>query len=326
MAPISTNIRNQCWVVTDGSAGMENQCIGLAEAMELDFTVKRIQTKKPWRWLPPQLWLSPLTQLTKFSEKLTEPWPDILITCGRQAIPMSIAIRKASGGKTFTVHIQTPNAHRANFDLLVVPEHDILRGANVLVSYGSLTRITPTKLKQEAIKFANSLNTIAQPVVTVLIGGPNKCYDVTPNTMRDLCQKLSNLHEKSNCFFLVTTSRRTGAENEEILKETLSKLPHQIWTGDGDNPYFAYLEKSDAIIVTADSVNMVCEACTTGKPVMVFDLPGGNKKFTRFHRSMYDLDHTRPFKGNLDLWEPPQLAETSRISALVTEIWRTQHA
>ncbi len=41
-----------CWVVTDGSAGMENQCIGLAEAMALDFTVKKIKTKKPWRWLP----------------------------------------------------------------------------------------------------------------------------------------------------------------------------------------------------------------------------------------------------------------------------------
>ncbi|MBL4740548.1 MAG: mitochondrial fission ELM1 family protein [Sneathiella sp.] len=322
MARNSTNKSNQCWVVTDGSAGMENQCIGLAEAMKLDFTVKRIQTKKPWRWLPPQLWLSPLKQLKKGSEQLAPPWPDILITCGRQAIPMSIAIRDASGGKTFTVHIQTPNAQSSNFDLLIVPEHDTLRGENVLVSNGSLTRITQERLNREAIKFASSLKMITQPVVTVLIGGSNRCYDVTPDTMKDLCQRLSVLHEKSNCFFLVSTSRRTEKENERILKEALTRLPHQIWSGDGDNPYFAYLEKSDSIIVTADSVNMVCEACTTGKPVMVFDLPGGNKKFNHFHQTMRNLDHTRPFTGNPDLWEPPKLAETSRISALVSKIWK----
>jgi len=308
--------------VTDGSAGMENQCIGLAEAMKLNFTVKRIQTRKPWRWLPPQLWLSPLTQLTKTSDQLAAPWPDILITCGRQAIPMSMAIRKASEGRTFTVHIQTPNAHRSNFDLLIVPEHDSLRGENVLISYGSLTRITKEKLDQEAIKITYTLAIITQPVVTVLVGGSNRCYDVSPDTMRDLCQKLSILHEKSDCYFLVSTSRRTGEENEKILKETLTRLPHQIWSGEGDNPYFAYLEKSDAIIVTADSVNMVCEACTTGKPVMVFELPGGNKKFNHFHRTMFDLDHTHPFTGNLDQWEPPKLAETSRISDLVTKIWK----
>lgn len=322
MPPSPTNNSTQCWVVTDGSAGMENQCIGLAEAMGLDFTVKRIQTKKPWRWLPPQLWISPLSQLTRESEKLGAPWPDILITCGRQAIPMSIAIRKASEKKTFTVHIQTPNTNPNNFDLIIVPEHDVLRAKNVLVSYGSLTRITPKKLKQEAAKFSKSLDALTEPVVTVLVGGSNRCYDVTPETMKDLCQKLSLLHERSNCFFLVTTSRRTGVENEKILKKTLSMLPHQIWSGKGSNPYFAYLEKSDAIIVTADSVNMVCEACSSGKPVMVFELPGGNKKFNHFHKTMFDLDHTRPFTGQFDQWKPPKLAETKRISDLVIDIWK----
>lgn len=311
-----------CWVATDGSAGMENQCIGLAEAMTLDFTIKRIKTKKPWRWFPPSLWVSPLTQLTDKSDPLDPPWPNILITCGRQAIPMSIAIRKASKGKTFTAHIQTPNTGPDNFDLVIVPQHDKLRGQNVLVSEGSLTRITDQKLAKEAEKFEGQLGNLAAPVVTVLIGGSNRCYDVTTETMKDICQKLTDLYQISHCFFLVTTSRRTGSDNEEILKNTLSQLPHLLWTGKGDNPYFAYLAKSDAIIVTADSVNMVCEACTAGKPVMVYDLPGGNRKFTDFHTRMRKLDHTRPFDGKLELWTPPKLSETQRIASLVLEKWQ----
>ncbi|MBL4905846.1 MAG: mitochondrial fission ELM1 family protein [Sneathiella sp.] len=324
---IPTALENRpenCWIVTDGSAGMENQCIGLAEAMQLDFVIKRIKTKKPWRWLPASLWLSPLEQLMDGSDLLKAPWPDILISCGRQAIPMSIAVRKAAKGKTFTVHIQTPNANPAKFDLVAVPEHDTLRGDNVIVSEGSLTRITQTMLQLEAKKFDTKLKELTAPIVTVLVGGNNRCYDVTPDTMRDLCAKLTEMHKQSGCFFLVTTSRRTGDKNTEILKKTLSNLPHQLWTGEGENPYFAYLEKCDAIVVTADSVNMVCEACTSGKPVMVYELPGGNKKFNFFHQRMQTLKYTRPFKGTLQQWNPPKLSETSRIASVVWNKWE-QH-
>ena len=306
-----------CWVITDGSAGMENQCIGLAEALEVPFDIKRIVTKRPWRWLPPTFWVNPLGQLKPEGDLLLPPWPDLVITCGRQAIPMSMAIRKAGRGKTFTVHIQTPNISATNFDLLVVPEHDRLRGDNVLVSLGSLTRITPEKLEAEKQKFSESLSDLASPVVTVLVGGPNRCYDVTPEVMKDLCQKLDALHQETGCSYLVTTSRRTGADNARMLQETLANLPHILWNGEGDNPYFAYLEKADAVIVTADSVNMVCEAATAGKPVFVFPLPGGNRKFKFFHQSMLEKGYTRPFDGRITLFSPPALAETTRIAALV---------
>ncbi len=311
---------NACWVITDGSAGMENQCIGLAEAMGFIPIVKRIQTKKPWRWLPPSLWLDPLNQLKDTGDKLEAPWPEIVITCGRQAIPMSIAIRRASKGKTFTVHIQTPNTGISNFDLIVVPEHDKLRGENVLVSRGSLTRITDEKLTEEKQNFSSELSDLTGPIYTVLVGGPNKCYDVTPDTMKTLCRRLEQLHKQTGGYFLVTTSRRTGEENEVILKETLAKLPHTLWDGTGANPYFAYLAAADAIIVTADSVNMVCEAATTGKPVFVFELPGGNRKFNYFHNEMQKAEFTKPFTDNPVIWSPPKLDETNRIAKEVHKL------
>jgi uncharacterized protein len=310
-----------CWVVTDGSAGMENQCLGLAEAMGIKPEIKRIQTRKIWSFLPPLIWHKPLKKLKNTGDILTKPWPNILITCGRQAIPMSLAIRKASKGKCFTIHIQTPNCSARHFDLVIVPEHDQLRGENILVSRGSLTRITPKKLKSEEKKFEILFREIGTPIYAILVGGSNRCYDVTPQTMHDLCKKLEDLHHQKNCHFLVTTSRRTGTENEAILKQTLSKVPHYLWDGTGENPYFAFLSKADAIIVTADSVNMVCEAATTGKPVLVFDLPGGNRKFNFFHKSMGDAGYTHAFNGAYQAWDPPKLDETNRIASMVAEIF-----
>ncbi|WP_206378392.1 mitochondrial fission ELM1 family protein [Sneathiella limimaris] len=298
---------------------MENQCIGLAEAMSLDPEIKRIKTKKPWRWLPPQLWISPLQQLKTDGDQLAPPWPDTLISCGRQAIPMSIAIKKASKGKTFTVHIQTPNTSPSHFDLVIVPKHDRLRGPNVIVSEGSLTRITPEKLKTESNQFPDIIPAVPHPIVAVLVGGSNRCYSMTAPVVKKLCDDLKKLHQHTGCFFLVTASRRTGDENTVTLKETLSKLPHYFWDGSGDNPYFAFLEKADAIIVTADSVNMVCEAVSAGKPTLVFDLEGGNRKFNYFHDRMKKQNYTRAFEGSLPSWDQPVLRESQRVAEIVRQ-------
>ncbi|MCR9213798.1 MAG: mitochondrial fission ELM1 family protein [Proteobacteria bacterium] len=312
--PTADKAAPTAWVVTDGSAGMEIQCIGLAKALKLDYSVKRIATTKPWKWLPPALWLDPLNHLSPSGDQLTAPWPDVLISCGRQSIPLNMAVKKASAQKTFTIHIQTPNTSAANFDLVIVPEHDKLRGDNVLVCEGALSPITPEVLEQAALKFEGVLEGMPTPVYTVLIGGSNGCYNMTAEVMTDLVSKLAKLHQKTGCSFLVTTSRRTGPENEAILKSALDLVPHRLWTGDGDNPYFGFLALAEAIIVTPDSVNMVCEACSMGKPVYVFDLPGGNQKFNHFHRRMRDLGYTRPFVGLIEDWSATPLLETQKIA------------
>jgi hypothetical protein len=42
-----------------------------------------------------------------------------------------------------------------------------------------------------------------------------------------------------------------------------------------DNPYFGYLAIADSFIVTCESMSMLAEACSTCKPVHMFDLDTG---------------------------------------------------
>jgi mitochondrial fission protein ELM1 len=125
-----------CWLLSEGHAGMENQCRGLAEALELDPVLKRVRAKFPWKYFPVQLWWRPLTVATEGD--FAPPWPDILISCGRRSVAVALAVQRASASKTFTVHIQDPHVASYHFDLVVVPQHDNLRGDNVLVTRGAL--------------------------------------------------------------------------------------------------------------------------------------------------------------------------------------------
>lgn len=303
-----------CWVVTDGKPGMENQCLGLAEALGLDPVVKRVRLRSPWRQLSPYLRIGNRFAAGPDGDPIAPPWPDLLIGTGRKAIAPSLAVRKASRGRTFTVQIQDPMATPRLFDLVVVPRHDRLRGPNVLVTRGALHRVTPAILAEAADRHAPRLAHLPHPRVAVLIGGNNGVYALTPTIMGDVAEKLADLARAHGAGLMVTPSRRTGADNEAILRARLSGLPAEVWDGQGENPYFAYLGLADAIVVTCDSVSMTSEACSTGKPVYVIDLDGGSPKFRAFHEGLLQDGITRPFTGELDQWSYPKLDETRQVA------------
>lgn len=291
--------------MTDGKPGMENQCLGLAEALGVAPEVKRVTPRPPWRWLPPHVWVSPLSAV----DGLAPPWPELLIATGRQTVALALAI-KARNRATFAVQIQDPVAGRGRFDLIAVPEHDDLTGANVIATLGALHRVTPQVLAAAAPKFIPMLEPLPRPLVAVLLGGANKQYRLSEARARTLAEGLAGLPGG----LAITPSRRTGEDAMRIIRAALGAKPAVIWDGTGENPYFGFLAHADAIVVTGDSVSMVSEACATGKPVYVFDLEGGSRKFERFHRALRDRGITRPFDGALAAWRYPPLDDTARVA------------
>ncbi len=311
------------WVVTDGKAGMENQCLGLAEALGLTPVVKRIALNCPWKQLSPFLRLGLSCAVSAKGDPAAPPWPDVLIATGRASVPVSLYARRDSrkGGQkgTFTVQIQNPVIDPSRFDLVVVPRHDQLWGPNVMTTRGSLHRVTPEILDSEAKMFLPEVARLPKPRVAVLIGGTNSVYSFTPREAAALGAQLAKVAE-GGAGLMITPSRRTGDENMAILKDALKGRPVYVWDGKGPNPYYGMLGLADFILVTCDSVNMVSEACTTGKPVMVIDLPGGSDKFRRFHQAMRDDGMIRPFKGELETWNYAPLDDMRLVANRIREM------
>jgi hypothetical protein len=136
---------------------------------------------------------------------------------------------------------------------------------------------------------------------------------------RKLGQNLAALAQTRGVGLAVTVSRRTGTENTSALRTALKDTPAVIWDGQGENPYAGFLALADGIIVTADSISMLSEACAVGKPVYVADMPGGSAKFERFHQSLRSAGHTRPYTGDFEFWPATPLAETARVAAFVRD-------
>lgn len=307
-----------CWIITDGKVGMESQCLGLAEALGLVPLVKRTRLRWPWRHLGPTLIRSvPRWGLSPLGDDLGGPLPDILIGSGRQSVLPSLLVRRLSGGAAFRIQIQAPGIDPGNFDVVIVPSHDRLRGANVLVTRGALHRVDAGRLAAAREHFAARLDTLPHPRIAVLVGGGNDVFRLTPAVTARLAEDLAALARREAGSLLVTPSRRTGRESTAILRDRLAGIPGEVWDGSGENPYFGYLAHADAIIVTEDSVNMISEAAATGKPVHLARLEGGSAKFRRFHEGLIADGVIRPFAGQLETWSYRPLADMAEVTAAI---------
>ncbi len=304
------------WAVHDGKIGMANQVLGLAEAVGWPFVEKRLAVRAPWRHLTPPLWWRPLAALGADGDRLEPPWPDLIIAGGRNAVAPSLAATRASGGRVVWVQIQDPRYARAEADLLVVPRHDPATGANVLTTLGAVHRVTPARLGAAAIRFGPNFAQLPRPLIAVLIGGDNRVYRLSPARFAVLADQLAALARRG-FGLVVTPSRRTGEATAAVLRARLAGLPAEIWDGTGENPYFGMLALADAIVVTADSVNMVSEAAATGKPVHVVPLDGGSAKFAHFHRAMTEAGITRPFRGEIERWSYVPPDDNARAGAAI---------
>ncbi len=316
-----------CWALTDGRPGMENQTVGLAEALGLTPVIKRVILKTPWRILSPHIMAFPHYAVSERGDQIEPPWPDILISTGRPSILPAMYIQRQSGGRTFTEQLQDPVLLRHRFDRIVVPAHDGLTGKNVLVMDGALHRISSERLAEEAPRWAERFAGIPHPRLAFLLGGANSRYGLGEAEMQELASQLKALSQQGYGL-LITGSRRTGAANIETLRQVLAGCPAFISAGDGDNPYFGMLAHADAFAVTCDSVNMVTEACSTGKPVHLIILPsagrraaGTRDKFSRFHRSLEQSGRIRLFKGQIESWTYQPLREMERIARLVQDAY-----
>jgi mitochondrial fission protein ELM1 len=302
----------QCWILSDGTAGMEAQARGLAKAMGLETIVKTITPGKLLRMLPCLARL-PGIPAASAGNTLGPPYPAIAITCGRRHAGASIALKRLSGGRVHTIHIQDPRISPDLFDTLVVPEHDPTRGPNVITTTGSLNRINDALLSQEADAFAAQVQHLPTSRIAVNLGGHTQQYAVDGPMAARISASLSALADSHGCGLMITTSRRTGAR----LAPLATRADTVLWQGDGPNPYLGFLGLADAIIVTADSINMVSEACSTGKPVHLLPLGAESRRRAAFLQVILASGRARAFNGSLEIWDYTPLRETERVAGLL---------
>lgn len=311
------------WIISDGKAGNDVQTRGVLDALGLEYQVKRINPAGVWRMLSPYGPVSPAERFGTAQSQFHPPWPDFAIAVGRLTTPYIRRLKRLAGRLTYTVILQDPKVGTAAADLFWVPEHDTLRGPNVITTLTAPHSFTPRRLAELRRAMPPAIAALPAPRVAMTLGGPDGNYLYTPASLARLASALRSL-AGLGAGLMITPSRRTPPEVATFVRDATEGAQRLFWEGTGDNPYPHFLAHADAFIAPADSVNMVGEACATGKPVYVFAPEGGGAKRTRFHAALNRHGATRPLPERferLEAWSYTPLNSAETIAAEIARRW-----
>ena len=297
-------------LLTEGMHGMISQVEGLAKALDLDFIHEKIELNNFWKLFPPKL--TPVQDFV-FKNKINNKF-DIVISCGRKSIIPSIYLKKKFKSKIINIHIQEPKVSLDNFDFVVAPEHDGLKGSNVLTSKGAVHYLTNSELDENENYLKSRIST-EKKIVTLILGGPNRYYDYNNQVIDNLFLKIEQNFLKNNYQLIVIPSMRTPQDLIEKAKNYFDK--DQIVIPDVDKKaYLSSLKISDHIVVTCDSTSMISEAAITGKPIYIAQMPAikNNQRFKSFFNLFESLNIIKELNNSVESWTYNKLNETNRIA------------
>ena len=301
-------------LLTQGMHGMVSQTEGLAKALKFNFKHKKIKLKPIWNFIPPKL--SPISE-----NLLTEKFvcdSKIIISCGRKSVIPSIALKKRFGNEIFNIHIQDPKVSLKYFDLIISPDHDNLKGDNVLSTRGSIHYLTRKEIAENS-KYIQ-IDKGKKKIVTFIIGGPNKYYNYSDEQIHYIFNKVKKLFTPDKFKLIVIPSYRTP---ERIIKKAFNTFGfnHYVVKEIDKKAYLSSLSIADYIIVTCDSTSMISEAAVTGKPVyMAMMKPIRSiRRFKSFYSQFMSLGIAKELTDSIDNWSYDKLDEVNRIAPIIKE-------
>ncbi|MEA1833248.1 mitochondrial fission ELM1 family protein [Methylobacterium durans] len=289
----------RAWIVTDGKAGDENQCIGIAETLGLDYEIRRVPARGPFGWTAPWGPIDPRQGPGRARGALAGPFPDLLIASGRRSVPYLRAVRRATQGRTFTAFLKDPRTGHDSADFIWVPDYDDLRGPNVFTTLTAPHLVTAARLAAAQARPDPRLAALDGPRIAVLIGGDSRHLSYRQADMKRLLTDLRKLADGGRRL-MVTVSRRTPPALRDALRVLVGETGGFFWDGTGENPYVSLLALAEAVVVTSDSANMVSEAVSTGVPVLLFDLPRTYIRHRRMFAGLAMAGALKPFIGHLE--------------------------
>jgi mitochondrial fission protein ELM1 len=311
------------WIISDGKAGHDAQTRGVFDALGLEYQIKRVTPSGLWKALSPWGPVDPAERFGTAASRFQAPWPDFAIAAGRLTTPYARRIRRVAGGATYTIILLDPKVGTNAADLFWVPEHDRLRGPNVVTTLTAPHSFSVRRLAELRFSMPPEVAALPVPRVAVALGGPTGDYRYTPAALAHLASALSSL-AAIGAGLMITPSRRTPSKVGAAVRNATAGARCWFWDGAGANPYALFLAHADAFIVPADSVNMTGEACATGKPVYVFRPEGGSGKFARFHAGLARHGATRPLPAHferLEAWSYAPLHSAETIAAEIARRW-----
>ncbi|MDP3921187.1 MAG: ELM1/GtrOC1 family putative glycosyltransferase [Candidatus Omnitrophota bacterium] len=212
---------------------------------------------------------------TRYVELMKKKADVIISPFGQRTIAVNLPLSRQCNAKS--VVLMNPRSVIGKFDLAIVHRHSNAKeGKNTILTDGAPNTIERTVLEARARELRGEVGVTADVIIGLLVGGDYKRYRMSEDKIAALVRQVKGLGESSGAEFLVSTSLRTPAHIENLLRRELAGDPRcklLVIANERNRPgaVEAILGLCDAVIVSPESVSMISEAASSGAHVLTFE-------------------------------------------------------
>ncbi|MBL7072328.1 MAG: mitochondrial fission ELM1 family protein [Candidatus Omnitrophica bacterium] len=248
-------------------------------------------------------------------KRLSGAYADVIVSCGSTSATVNVVLKKENYCRNLTI-LDPGFFLRKKFDLVVVPKHDHDR-KRFDDEKTVVTLLAPNLIMPCVSRGANEGPRFA--CIGLLFGGDNYYFSFDKDLTKCVAEELGKINAAEGAEIRVTTSRRTSAEAEKTLKETLERTCGKLKFISGkedkdEHTVEKILSASDVVIVSGESISMVSEAVSSGKAVLVFMPKKRLPEVTKYEKFVRGLEG----KGYLERVCPEDIS--SKVTDIMPEV------
>jgi len=247
---------------------------------------------------------------------------DVVISAGSLTAP--VALVAARRRKARPVVLMVPSLLPLSlFHRVIIPLHDKVRLAgeprNLIVTLGAPNPVRDEVLLRAGERLRGLLKEPPERrfAVGVIIGGDDQNFVVTRSWAERLLAALRSLDSPYR-FFLTTSKRTAPGVAGFILRDTEgdSRFVYREFPGiSRDSHYYGMMEMSGVLLVTEDSVNMISEAATSGRPVVILGISRRRDRRLVYDRTREEL----VIRGYAEYLPADRLGELAAVIRLAAQ-------
>jgi len=238
-------------------------------------------------------------------KEIKESYADIVISAGSSVAFTNRIVASAIGAKS--VVILRPNTPRRKFDLSIIPSHDRISANDSVIIKGALSYPENTAEKSENCKKFFNLDNSRK--VSFFCGGYLSDKKMYFENLKLFLTELKEFSRKNNFKLLISTSRRTQKEIEELVEKEMQgcKNLEAIVVASRQNYDFVFegfVNSSEIVFVSSESISMISEVLAFKKPCVCVLLEKYIDKHKVFLQSLekdvnfidnpYNIDKIKP--------------------------------
>ena len=325
-------------ILSDGKPGHYNQSLGIMDQLSDDeYQLVEINFRSKWHDNILRIFLS-LFPGGKLADKviwsilffsLTEETISklkniqsvaLILSTGSSVAAVNLLLGQLLDAKTVTCRPPSPVGTR-QFDLAILPRLYWRQPEriNVCRTLGVPNRVNPERLEHFR-PLSQKVSSSQRSKIGLLIGGNSPLHNISKKVATRWIDFLLQLVKSRKWQVLLSTSRRTPKVIEEyiadIVKDRNDDFPinlfsHQI-PSSSQFKFEHILANSDLLLVTEDSFSMVCEACSSGKPVVILEV---ERTQPNWRYRQWDTIYQELTARQIAEWETDQL--TNQVNGIV---------